>query len=58
VRDLSAQSGSGLPGESEHPGSDGPPAMDGPKGELSQLKPNESPVTLVESVQSYLHVHG
>ena len=36
----------------------GPPVVRGPKGEWLQVKPNGHLVALVESVQSYLYVHG
>jgi hypothetical protein len=36
----------------------GSPIVRGPKGELFGVKPNGRLVALVESVQSYLQVHG
>jgi hypothetical protein len=36
----------------------GSPIVRGPRGELLTVKPNGRLVPLVESVQSYLYVHG
>jgi len=37
---------------------DGPPIVEGPRGQLLRVKPNGRLVALVERVQSYLSVHG
>jgi hypothetical protein len=37
---------------------DGPPIVQGPRGQLLKVKPNGRMVALVETVQSYLHVYG
>ena len=61
MRDLRADNGRRLPEDHEGvstEGPDGPPTACGPKGELLRVKPNGDLVPGVESVQSYLHVHG
>lgn len=37
---------------------DGPPIVRGPRGQLFQVKTNGRLVHLVDTVKSYLHIHG
>jgi hypothetical protein len=37
---------------------EGPPIVAGPRGQLLRVKTNGRMVALVETVKSYLHIHG